>query len=256
MLCRLALALACGLALAAPSLADDNPPVACTCDPSPVPVAPRMRQADWKLLAGYSTWKPENRNRIFYARVPAQTTAWKLHLYETEATRKALHLNFSHYGLLAVFLSSWEPGSTIAGVYVAEDGALNVQIRAAPPPEPPDCPPPLSPGATDAPCLASVPGPGPQYRLIAIRKDSLPAPVQRLYISEMADPSPVVMHDPPPPPPSSVTIGPTPSSQPAVRGVVPPQWKNCTRVNRRYPHGVGKLRAHDKTSGTPACESY
>ena len=70
MLCRLALALVCGLVLAAPSLADDNP-VACTCDPSPVPVAPKLPQADWKLLAGYSTWKPENRSRIFYAREAA-----------------------------------------------------------------------------------------------------------------------------------------------------------------------------------------
>ena len=45
MLCRLALALVCGLALPAPSLADDNSPVACTCDPTPVPVAPRVPQA-------------------------------------------------------------------------------------------------------------------------------------------------------------------------------------------------------------------
>jgi hypothetical protein len=28
-------------------------------------------------------------------------------------------------------------------------------------------------------------------------------------------------------------------------------WKNCTQVNKRYPHGVGKVRARDKTSGTP-----
>ena len=92
---------------AAPSLPEDNPPVACTCDPTPVPVAPRVPQADWKLLAGYSTWKPENRNRIFYARVAAQTTAWNLHLYETAATRKALHQNFGRYGLLAIFLSKF-----------------------------------------------------------------------------------------------------------------------------------------------------
>jgi hypothetical protein len=26
---------------------------------------------------------------------------------------------------------------------------------------------------------------------------------------------------------------------------------NCKQVNARYPHGVGKLRACDKTSGTP-----
>ena len=28
-------------------------------------------------------------------------------------------------------------------------------------------------------------------------------------------------------------------------------WKNCTQLNTRYSHGVGRLRAHDKTSGTP-----
>jgi excalibur calcium-binding domain-containing protein len=32
---------------------------------------------------------------------------------------------------------------------------------------------------------------------------------------------------------------------------VPAPWKNCAQVNKRYPHGVGKVRARDKTSGTP-----
>lgn len=32
---------------------------------------------------------------------------------------------------------------------------------------------------------------------------------------------------------------------------VPAQWKNCTNVNKRYPHGVGRVGAVDKTSGTP-----
>jgi hypothetical protein len=36
-----------------------------------------------------------------------------------------------------------------------------------------------------------------------------------------------------------------------VRAVSPPWWKNCTQVNRHYPHGVGKVGAHDKTSGDP-----
>ena len=31
----------------------------------------------------------------------------------------------------------------------------------------------------------------------------------------------------------------------------PPPWKNCTSVNKRYPHGVGKVDAHDKTTGVP-----
>jgi Excalibur calcium-binding domain len=37
----------------------------------------------------------------------------------------------------------------------------------------------------------------------------------------------------------------------AAGGAIPYRWKNCTIVNKRFPHGVGKLRAHDKTSGTP-----
>jgi hypothetical protein len=31
-----------------------------------------------------------------------------------------------------------------------------------------------------------------------------------------------------------------------------PAWtKNCTALNKRYPHGLGRLAARDKTSGTP-----
>jgi hypothetical protein len=33
--------------------------------------------------------------------------------------------------------------------------------------------------------------------------------------------------------------------------LVPPLYKNCTNLNKRYPHGVGLLHAHEKTSGTP-----
>jgi Excalibur calcium-binding domain len=32
---------------------------------------------------------------------------------------------------------------------------------------------------------------------------------------------------------------------------IPAKWKNCHAVNKRYPHGVGRNRAHDKTSGVP-----
>lgn len=37
----------------------------------------------------------------------------------------------------------------------------------------------------------------------------------------------------------------------AHTSTIPARWKNCTTVNHRYPHGVGKLHAHDATSGTP-----
>ncbi|WP_310964348.1 excalibur calcium-binding domain-containing protein [Nocardioides terrisoli] len=28
-------------------------------------------------------------------------------------------------------------------------------------------------------------------------------------------------------------------------------YKNCTKLNHKYPHGVGRAHAHDHTSGTP-----
>ena len=34
-------------------------------------------------------------------------------------------------------------------------------------------------------------------------------------------------------------------------GAVPKPWKNCTQVNKRYAHGVGKVGAHDHTSDVP-----
>ena len=37
----------------------------------------------------------------------------------------------------------------------------------------------------------------------------------------------------------------------ASQATSPRQWKNCTAVNRRYPHGVGRYGAHDKTTGVP-----
>ena len=37
----------------------------------------------------------------------------------------------------------------------------------------------------------------------------------------------------------------------AANSRIPARWKNCTVVNKRYPHGVGRVGAHDKTSGEP-----
>ena len=31
----------------------------------------------------------------------------------------------------------------------------------------------------------------------------------------------------------------------------PPLYKNCTNLNKRYPHGVGKVLARDKSAGEP-----
>jgi len=41
----------------------------------------------------------------------------------------------------------------------------------------------------------------------------------------------------------------SPAVQTTARG--PALYKNCTNLNKRYPHGVGKLHARDKTSGQP-----
>ena len=32
---------------------------------------------------------------------------------------------------------------------------------------------------------------------------------------------------------------------------VPPAYKNCTVIDKRYPHGIGRVGAHDHTSGPP-----
>jgi hypothetical protein len=44
-----------------------------------------------------------------------------------------------------------------------------------------------------------------------------------------------------------VAVAPAPGSTVAI----PYVWKNCTNVHTKYPHGVGKRFARDKTSGTP-----
>ncbi|QKE84142.1 excalibur calcium-binding domain-containing protein [Arthrobacter sp. NEB 688] len=44
----------------------------------------------------------------------------------------------------------------------------------------------------------------------------------------------------------ALTIGPA-----APAGAVTGTWKNCTSVNKKYPHGVGKAKARDRTSGKP-----
>lgn len=40
-------------------------------------------------------------------------------------------------------------------------------------------------------------------------------------------------------------------ASPSSGTAMPALYRNCTALNRKYPHGVGKLRARDKTSGTP-----
>jgi Excalibur calcium-binding domain len=37
---------------------------------------------------------------------------------------------------------------------------------------------------------------------------------------------------------------------------IPYLWQNCTHVHTKYRHGVGKVGAHDRTSGTPVTTFY
>jgi hypothetical protein len=37
----------------------------------------------------------------------------------------------------------------------------------------------------------------------------------------------------------------------ATNAAAPALFKNCTNLNKKYPHGVGRANARDKTSGEP-----
>lgn len=38
---------------------------------------------------------------------------------------------------------------------------------------------------------------------------------------------------------------------PTTMDAIPRLYKNCTNLNRTYPHGVGRANARDRTSGEP-----
>jgi hypothetical protein len=42
----------------------------------------------------------------------------------------------------------------------------------------------------------------------------------------------------------------------AVARTTPLLYKNCTHLNAKYHHGVGKVGAHDHTSGVPVTNFY
>jgi Excalibur calcium-binding domain len=57
----------------------------------------------------------------------------------------------------------------------------------------------------------------------------------------------------------SVTAPPYAGSYPAgtEKAGAPSSYKNCTNFNKKYPHGVGKLHAVDKTrSGAPRVTTF
>lgn len=48
----------------------------------------------------------------------------------------------------------------------------------------------------------------------------------------------------------SLTIG-VMTMASSAEAVTPKKYQNCTKLNKDYPHGVGKSGARDKTSGVP-----
>jgi hypothetical protein len=48
-----------------------------------------------------------------------------------------------------------------------------------------------------------------------------------------------------------VVLAPTGGVALASVSAAPALYKNCTNLNKKYPHGLGRLGARDHTSGTP-----
>jgi Excalibur calcium-binding domain len=42
----------------------------------------------------------------------------------------------------------------------------------------------------------------------------------------------------------------------AVEARVPPLYKNCTNLNKKYHHGIGRAKARDHTSGKPVTNFF
>ena len=119
-------------------------------------------QARWRALgSSYYTTEHHPANRIYYARTFDQAAPWMSHLRarDQDALKR---LNFSRYGVLAIFTVPHGPFGAYA-VLLVKDG-LSVQIRRG--------------------TELWVPVPRGRYALIRIPKDSLPSPVKRLYIGE------------------------------------------------------------------------
>jgi hypothetical protein len=173
MLSRVALILAVSLALATPSLAGDK-----GIKTGPRPSGWKGSQATWtQLSTGVETrdqvWTS---NRIYYARTPDQTAAWRPHL-EAADSQALDHVNFSRYGVLAVFMTP-SNGFQMHYVYLVI-GGLEVEVLPQQPPmEPPTY-------CQQLGCPPFVWGPPtPHYMLLSILKDSLLWRVKRLYIAE------------------------------------------------------------------------
>jgi hypothetical protein len=121
---------------------------------------PGTPQATWKALGYGYTNDHHPANRIYYARTPAQVAPWMSRLRARD--QYALkHLNYSRYGVLAIF-TGYRGAFEVYAVLLSEPNGLAAMIRHS-----------FEPSF-----------PMQRYALIRIRKDSLPWPVKRLYIGE------------------------------------------------------------------------
>jgi Excalibur calcium-binding domain len=52
-----------------------------------------------------------------------------------------------------------------------------------------------------------------------------------------------------------LSVGQAPAANTGA-AAIPYLWQNCTHVHTKYRHGVGKVGAHDRTTGTPVTTFY
>ena len=170
------------LALAAPSLADDNPPPSrmqdsgCTTTGGHVPPPTTTHVSGpsaggLEALAGYSTWEPEKRDRILCASTRTNDRLEAASVRQTAATLQGPSSELQPLRTAGDLPTDRQVAFTIDGVYLAGDGALSVQIRRTIATATR-----LSPtgatGRADRLAPAWIQSRQARYRLIAIRKDS------------------------------------------------------------------------------------
>jgi hypothetical protein len=149
-------------------------PMGALADDPPVPgtqhAVPPPPQADWTLLVSGDLRGPWADNRIFYARTRADTKKWLRYLIPRPSYRRRFqHLNFSKYGLLAIFHKPlFEAEASVRYVSllpVALGVTLEIHQR----------------GQGGHVPVVRVP-----FILIRVKKDSVPNRLRALYIYETA----------------------------------------------------------------------
>jgi len=109
-------------------------------------------------------------NRIHYAGSKAKLRPWLRFLSARPGLSwKLRHVDFRRYGILAIFHKGVPAAALVDSVDLVRNGlAVNLLLQ---------------PEIPCLPCLTHFP-----FILIKVRKDSLPGPVRRLYLSETVVP--------------------------------------------------------------------